>query len=72
MTSQEFEAIKKAMKQQADLAIVRELSAIKTDVEIYKSDCLLACDEKRCRDCNETMFKSIHNIIDKHIKEYDA
>lgn len=72
MTSQEFEAIKRAMKQQNDLAIVQELSAIKADVEIYKSDCLLACDDETCRICDETTFKSIQNIIDKHIKKYDA
>lgn len=36
-------------------------------IEAYENDCSLSCpNNDDCRDCNETMFKSIYHIIDKH------
>lgn len=41
---------------------------IKADIETYENDCMLSCpNNDDCRDCNETTFKSIYNIIDRHI-----
>lgn len=43
------------------------IDAIKADIETYENDCMLSCpNNDDCRDCNETTFKSIYNIIDKH------
>lgn len=45
-----------------------QLETIKTEIETYENDCMLSCPNNACRDCNETTFKSIYNIIDKHRK----
>lgn len=43
------------------------VDAIKAEIETYENDCMLSCpNNDDCRDCNETTFKSIYNIIEKH------
>ena len=43
------------------------IDAIKAEIETYENDCMLSCpNNDDCRDCNETTFKSIYNIIEKH------
>lgn len=67
MRRDEFPIVDKYCKDK----IIKELNNIRAEIGIYKLDCMLTCDNKICRDCNNNMFGSIYRIIDKHIKEIE-
>lgn len=49
-------------------SVDKVLEEIKAKIEIYEMDCILSCgNDVVCRGCTQTMFKSIYQIIDKHI-----
>lgn len=46
----------------------QKLEQLKQRLYIYESDINLACDDEKCRGCNDNVFKSIYRMIDD-IKE---
>lgn len=42
---------------------------VKDDIHEYETDCLVSADCADCKDCNVVMFKSIYQIIEKHLQE---
>ena len=42
---------------------------VKDDIHEYETDCMVSADCADCKDCNVVMFKSIYQIIDKHLQE---
>ena len=48
--------------------MLEKIELIKADIQRYEADCLLLEDRPVCQKCNDTMFKSIYHIIDKHIE----
>lgn len=71
MTNTEFEIMRKAQKKEQNIAILRVLDSIKSEIGMYEADCRFAGGTAECEKCNDNVFGSIYRIIDKHIKEYE-
>lgn len=50
--------------------IVNGLDNFLTDVQTYEADCQLTADGQ-CAKCNETVFKSIYSMMEKHFGAFE-
>lgn len=50
--------------------IVNGLDAFLIDLKKYELDCALTADGQ-CSKCNETLFNSIHAMMEKHFGKYE-
>lgn len=48
-----------------------ELEEIKAELLSYEADCQITADTQTCMKCTADTFKSIEQILDKHIKEIE-
>ena len=67
MRRDEFKIVDKLVKQE----INETLNDIKSDIGRYELNCRLADGNEKCAKCNDNVFKSIYQIIDKYIKDDD-
>lgn len=73
MTSKEFEVMRNAQKAENKLEVLRALDDVRAEIVVYYGDCSLSLSEnaERCTNCNDTVFNSILNIIQKKMREYE-
>ena len=73
MTSKEFEVMRNAQKAESKLEVLRALDDVRAEIVVYYGDCSLSLAEndERCKNCNDTTFNSILNIIQKKMREYE-
>lgn len=73
MTSKEFEVMRNAQKAESKLEVLRALDDVRAEIVVYYGDCSLSLSEndERCKNCTDTTFNSILNIIQKKMREYE-
>lgn len=49
-----------------------KIEQARKEIQRYETDCLLLEDSQICQECNNNMFKSIYNILDKLISESEV
>lgn len=73
MTSKEFEVMRNAQKAESKLEVLRALDDVRAEIVVYYGDCSLSLAEndEGCKNCTDTTFNSILNIIQKKMREYE-
>ena len=73
MTSKEFEVMRNAQKAESKLEVLRALDDVRAEIVVYYGDCSLSLSEndEQCKNCNDTTFNSILNIIQKKMRQYE-
>ena len=49
-----------------------KIKQAREEIQRYETDCLLLEDSQICQECNNNMFKSIYNILDKLTSESEG